>query len=185
MPGQGQIRPRVFRRIMDGIALVWLKRFLNEDQQKNFVVCIERNDNWLPVKLAIASDYGIKIKEQDAEMVFIPHDTNGLSPNEDYHIKIMYGSQDKVQIEARFPVYATSVLPPDERDDSRRNQHIYGFVQKKRKWYKFPLVEWQGQLVVPIVIMNASELKEGNAKRIVLPAPIPLEEKEVIKTNGE
>src|SRR5258708_7917787 len=123
MGGQ-QVRPRVYRRVMDGITLVWIKRYLTDDQQKNFVVAVQKNDSFVPVKLASSTERGIKVPERDAEMVFIPHDLNTLSPNTDYYFKITFGSQGQHQIEARLDVFATSVLPPDERDDSRRNQHI-------------------------------------------------------------
>jgi hypothetical protein len=173
MGSQGQVRPRVYRRIMDGIALLWVKRYLSEDQQKNFVVTVQKGDSFVPVKLTSSSERGIKVPERDAEMVFIPHDINGLSPNNDYYFKVLFGSQGAHQIEARLDVYATSVLPPDERDDSRRNQHMYGFVGKKRKWFKVPLVEHNGQLAIPVVVLNASELKDTREKRLVLPSPQP------------
>lgn len=184
MGAQGQVRPRVYRRIMDGIALLWVKRYLSEDQQKNFVVSVQKGDSFIPVKLTSSSERGIKVPERDAEMVFIPHDINGLSPNADYYFKVTFGAQGQHQIEARLDVYATSVLPPDERDDSRRNQHMYGFVGKKRKWFKVPLVEHNGQLAIPVVVLNASELLKDKDRRLVIPAPMPVQEAPVASGNG-
>ena len=164
------IRLRVYRRTQELITLLWDTKGLTPNQKDIISIAVEEKDSYRPVKHGTASGEGIKIEIPDTDMALVRHDENHLSPSEDYWFKVMFGSVDNPleQLEARIKVHSYGVLPPYEKDDSRKNEHMYGYNMARRKWFKFPLVEHNGQMGIPVVVLNPDELKEGKRKQIVI-----------------
>lgn len=167
------IRARVYRRTQQEIVLLCDTVELGEMQKKNIAVSVQDGDHTRPLTRAASSEEGIKIRTPNTEMIVIPHQKNGLSPHEDYWLTITFGLQGtpEGQVEVRKQVFMYGVLPQDEKDDSRRNAHIYGFDEERRRWLKVPVVEYKGQVCVPVVILNADELRP-TIKRTVISLPV-------------
>jgi hypothetical protein len=174
-PTQGQlqkppIRLRVYRRTQELITLLWDTKGLSPNQKDNISIAVEDNDIYRPVRYGTASGEGIKIEIPETDMALVRHEDNRLSSQEDYWFKVMFGSVDvpDEQLEARIKVHSYGVLPPYEKDDSRKNEHMYGYASAKRKWFKLPLVEHGGVMCLPVVVMNPDEMKEGKRKVIIV-----------------
>jgi len=186
---QSYVRARVYRNLEEGIVILWNKRFLTEDQKKNYTISIVEKDEsdkpgavFRQIKVVDPKSLSVKgPQDPDVEMIMIPHRLNELSPETDYIVKVVWGSLEQKQIEFRLKVYGSGVLPPDERDDSKRNQHGYGYVHKRRKWVKMPLVEWNGQFALPVVIVNADEVQKLS-KRVI---PVSLQSMSQDREDGQ
>jgi hypothetical protein len=165
------IRLRVYRRTQELITLLWDTTGLSPNQRGNIAIAVEEHDDhYRPVKYGTASGEGIKIEIPNTDMSLVRHEDNNLSPTEDYWFKVIFGGNEtpEEQLEARIKVHSYGVLPPYEKDDSRKNNHMYGYNTPKRKWFKMPVIEHHGQLAIPVVVMNPEELKEGKRKIIVV-----------------
>lgn len=164
------IRLRVYRRTQELITLLWDTKGLTPNQRANISIAVEDNDCYRPVKHGTASGEGIQIEIPDTDMALVRHDANNLSPSEDYWFKVMFGvAEDPLeQLESRIKVHSYGVLPPYEKDDSRKNEHMYGYNIARRKWFKFPLVEHGGQMGIPVIVLNPEELKDGKRKMVIL-----------------
>jgi len=164
------IRLRVYRRTQELITLLWDTTGLTDHQRSNIAISVEEHDDhYRPVRHGTASGEGIKIEIPNTEMALVRHDNNNLVPNEDYWFRVVFGPSEvpDEQLEARIKVHSYGVLPPFEKDDSRKNNHMYAYNTPKRKWFKMPLIEHGGQVGIPVVILNVDEIKSGTRKVIV------------------
>lgn len=148
------INLRTYRRNFEEIALLWETKGLTEDQKSTVKIFCQKKDFWSELKFTRSSQEGVVSKEK-TEMAIVPHKSNELDPRKDYRLKLLLGKEGAGQIEEHELVYEVGVLPNLEKDDSRRNQHSYGYHHQRRKWAKFPLVEHNGQLAIPVVIVGS------------------------------
>lgn len=165
------IRLRVYRRTQELITLLWDTTGLSQNQRSNIAIAVEEHDDhYRPARYGSASGEGIKIEIPNTDMALVRHDDNNLVANEDYWFKVLFGTSDlpDEQLEARIKVHSYGVLPPFEKDDSRKNNHMYAYSTPKRKWFKMPLIEHNGQVGIPVVILNVDEIKEGKRKVILI-----------------
>lgn len=174
------IRLRVYRRTQELISLLWDTKGLTQNQRENIAIAVEDEEQGIsryrPVHYGTASREGIKLEIPDTDMAMVRHEENKMSAAEDYWFKVVFGANDQPddQLEARIKVHSYGVLPPYEKDDSRKNEHMYGYSSAKRKWFKMPLVEHNGIMGLPVVILNPEEIKDG--KRRILIAPLVKDE---------
>jgi len=167
------IKIRVYRRDYECIFLRWSLRDLSDDQKVNYSVGIEKSGHFEPAKYSCNKDiekFALKI-EPNTETICIPHKDNVIKFDEDCLIRVVFGSQDSKQLEVRRNVFPKGVLSSEEEDVSKRNSHLFGFREKRRKWAKIPLVEYNGQLAIPVMIVNADQMKEINSKKRVMMIP--------------
>ena len=165
------IRLRVYRRTQELITLLWDTTGLTDHQRANIAISVEEHDDhYRPVRYGSASGEGIKIEIPNTDMALVRHDDNKLVANEDYWFRVLFGPTEspEEQLEARIKVHSYGVLPPFEKDDSRKNNHMYAYSTPKRKWFKMPLIEHGGQVGIPVVILNVDELKEGRRKVVLI-----------------
>jgi hypothetical protein len=175
------IRLRVYRRTQELISLLWDTKGLTQNQRDHIIISVEDEEQgvarYRPVKYGTASGEGIRLEIAETDMALVRHEENKMSAAEDYWFKVIFGADDVPadQLEARIKVHSYGVLPPYEKDDSRKNEHMYGYSTARRKWFKMPLVEHNGIMGIPVVILNPEEIKDG--KRRVMLSPLVREER--------
>jgi hypothetical protein len=151
---------RIYRRTLDGIALLWNKEVLDKDAAKDIRVMLESEDGK-------KKDLDFKTSDQveatlDSDMtapnntivMMISHDKNGIDPYKDVKLNINFGNK----ISQEITVYGFGQLPPSEKDDRKANAHGYGYVDAEKKWFKIPLVRCKdGSLAMPIVVKKEKD----------------------------
>ena len=150
---------RVYRRTLEGIALLWNKKVLEKEVANDIVVTADMGDGE-EKKLSFKTSEQVSNNLTDGmttpdntNLMMISHEQNKLDPYKDVQISIKFG--EKVYHE--ILVYGFGILPPLEKDDKKANSHIYGFVDSERKWAKLPLIRCaDGTLAVPMVIKKES-----------------------------
>jgi hypothetical protein len=146
---------RIYRRTLDGIALLLNKEVLDKEDSKNVSVDLEYDDGKHKeldfktsdqVEAALDSTFSAP---DNTIVMMISHEKNGLDPYKDVKLNIKFGSK----ISQEILVYGFGVLPPSEKDDKKQNEHMYGYLETERRWYKLPLVRCKdGSLAIPIVL---------------------------------
>jgi hypothetical protein len=145
---------RVYRRTLDGIALLWNKEALDKSTANDIIVTLEKDDGARQLEFKTSDQVENALDEvmtapDNTIVMMISHEKNKIDPYQDVKLNIKFG--DKVSQD--IFVYGFGVLPPMEKDDKKQNQHIYGYVEGERKWAKMPLVRLKdGTLAVPIVV---------------------------------
>lgn len=78
----------------------------------------------------------LKANPSNTVVCVIKDEEAGLDPRCDYNVKVRYAGMEQMKDLLRH-----GQLPDDERDDSKKNMHIFGWDKKKKKWTKITGVE--------------------------------------------
>jgi hypothetical protein len=148
------INLRTYRRNFEEIALLWETKELTQEQKDSVKIFYQKQNMWQELSIVRSSQEKIFNKEK-TEMAIISHKKNGLDARKDYRIKLLLGKEGAGQIEEHELVYEIGVLPNFEKDESRKNMHMYGYHGQRRKWAKLPVIEHAGQLAIPVVIIGS------------------------------
>ena len=146
---------RIYRRTLDGIALLWNKEVLDKDSSKNIKVTLELDGGKEKDLVFKTSEQVENVLDENMSapdntvVMMISHEQNGIDPYKDIKVHVQFGEK----ISQEIMVYGFGQLPPSEKDDRKANSHGYGFVEAEKKWFKIPLVRCSdGSLALPIVV---------------------------------
>jgi len=159
------INPRVFRRSLQDIVLVWNTKTLDDSQKQLIKLSVYREDDWQ--NLEFMSDVRrekVQGLDKDTVMAIIPYKENKLIADEDYNIRITLGAGARL-IELERMVYRFGTLPDSIKDDAKHISQMYGYNPKNRKWNKITLVEKDGVMCLPVYIMNLGDLNSKHIKK--------------------
>lgn len=163
--GQKNVNPRVYRRSLEDIIVLWSTKNLNDSQKSLIEINVQESKDWK--KLHFISDNRrerVQGFDRDTAIAIIPYKENELLADLDYRFKISLGAGAGL-IEVEIPVYRFGTLPDSIKDDAKYINQLYGYVGKDHKWRKIQLVEKNGVFGIPVFIMNLEELLEKHTKK--------------------
>ena len=151
---------RVYRRTFEYIVLLWDRKELNEDQQTNVKVFYIKDGELSTLSVKLDTNE-IKDIDKNTAVCIIPHDENKLDPYANYKIIVSLGTGKDI-VEKSINILSYGVLPFEEKDVKDEHVQLMGWVEERKRWVKFPLIEVDGTFMVPVVIVK--DLTKNNKK---------------------
>ena len=155
------INLRVFKRSEDSVILFWNTESLNEDQKTNVTFSLlerESEDGSSEVKLVKELKVTLASSDQfntskDVAIGIIEHVANDISKDDSLLIKMIVGSQTK--LDAFLRVSPNGVLPFYERDLKSQHSQLFCFDPKKKRWGKLNMVQLKnGSFALPVILVD-------------------------------
>lgn len=146
---------RIYRRTLENIALLYNKKALTEEQQKNIEIFEVGKKGSRKLEFITSEQIESVLEEgiiapDSTVLIMINHEKNNLDPYSDYTLDVVFGD-----FHQEILVYAFGVLPPTEKDDKKLNIHNYGYDNIERKWVKLPLVRCKdGSYAIPVKLIK-------------------------------
>jgi len=128
---------RVYRRTLDGIALLWNKEALEKGAANDIVVNLESDDETRQLEFKtsdqVENTLDANMSAPDNTIVMmISHEKNKIDPYKDVKLNIKFGET----VSQEIFVYGFGIIPPEEKDDRKANQHMYLWNPETKKWHK-------------------------------------------------
>jgi hypothetical protein len=144
------LNARVCRRSKENIILLWDKKNIPPEDQKNVKIYLEGK----VLKARIASsiqevtDEALTIPD-NTEVCLINHEENELDPNKEYIFTIEIG-----KIQQDIKVYPYGVLPETEKDEKEKHLQLMAWNPKKQRWQKVCGVETEHGFAILVKVVN-------------------------------
>ena len=134
---------RVFRRNAQMLILLWDK--IQEGVKLNDIeILFTEADKEGDGRMAKVDQFTLNQppdmmdfkSKHEVVICVIDQEKNGIEPDVDYVFDVKYGN-----IGQSTKVFGVGVLPDREREDKKKNQHIYAWNKDKARWQKLEGVE--------------------------------------------
>lgn len=162
---QKNVNPRVYRRSLEDIIILWSTKNLDESQKSIIEINLIDEDKSIK-NLHFISDHRrerVQGFDRNTAIAIIPYKENSLLADVDYQLEIVLGSGNG-KIKVVIPVFRFGSLPDSIKDDAKYINQLYGYT-KDKKWRKVTLIERDGVFGIPVFIMNLDELLGKHNKK--------------------